>query len=323
MGKKHLNKGRVFMTFALVVGTIVAADSIRRDFFVTPDTTIVVEGDFKSSQEAAQSQSSDASMLANNAQGTTQSASGNISYLGYSEFSVPSSQLSSGLLTIIDSAHPVAAADTADLVSLVDVKNECYSIRAEELSLNEDAAEALNSMMTDYNAATGLSDFIVYSTTSQFTGDGTVCPTAFPESASGFSIDLAVQGASRVLEYDGKDEEAWIIENCANYGFVVRYPQGKEGVTGQSPCVWHLRYVGLLHSSIMAQNNLCLEEYINWIKAYTFNTAPLTHTINGVNYEIYYAPSMGDITPVRVPVSGNYTISGNNIDGYIISAVKK
>lgn len=322
MAKKRLNKGRVFMTFALVVGSIIAADCIRRDYFVTPDTTIVVDGDFKNSQNAVPSQNGDTAMLGNNTQPSSQPASSNISYLGYSEFSVPASQLSSGLLTVVDQTHPAAPVNETGLVNLTDVKNEFYSLHTEDLVLNEDAAEALNRMMADYNAATGLSDFIIYSTTTPYTGENSVCPSVFPESASGSSIDLAVQGSSRVLEYDGKDEEAWIIENCANYGFIVRYPQGKENVTGHSSCVWHLRYVGVLHSSIMAQNNLCLEEYVNWIKAYTINTAPLTHIINGIEYEIYYAPYMGDITSVRVPVSGNYTISGNNIDGYIIAAKK-
>ena len=72
----------------------------------------------------------------------------------------------------------------------------------------------------------------------------------------------------------------------------------------------------------MAEKGLCLEEYLDFLKSYSFENA-FTYNLNGVNYEIYSVASQGDSTPVRVPVSGDYTISGNNSDRYIITAVKK
>ena len=71
----------------------------------------------------------------------------------------------------------------------------------------------------------------------------------------------------------------------------------------------------------MKQNNLCLEEYLEWLKGYTIDN-PFKYDLNGISYEIYYTASLGDSTPVRVPVSGSYTISGNNMDGFIVTAVK-
>lgn len=319
MPKKHLKKSRLVWTMLLTVGVIVAADSIRRDFFVTPDTTIVISGDFKDPMSAAQT-TNDGTVIA---EGTTQQSSQDISYLGYSELAVPASQLSSGLLTVANQQYPLAASDdSSSLVSLLDVKNECYSLYAESLMLNEDAADAINLMMADYNSAMELSDFVIYSTTQQNSSDDSLYSASFEESAGGFTVDLAVQGANRILEYDGLDEESWIIENCASYGFIVRYPDDKESVTGQSGCVWHLRYVGRVHASIMEQNNLCLEKYNDWLKSYTIDTETLVYELDGVQYEIYYTAYMGDSTSVRVPVSGNYTISGNNIDGFVVTAVK-
>lgn len=319
MPKKHLKKSRLVWTMLLTVGVIVAADSIRRDFFVTPDTTIVISGDFKDPMSAAQT-TNDGTVIA---EGTTQQSSQDISYLGYSELAVPASQLSSGLLTVANQQYPLAASDdSSSLVSLLDVKNECYSLYAESLMLNEDAADALNLMMADYNSAMELSDFVIYSTTQQNSSDDSLYSASFEESAGGFTVDLAVQGANRILEYDVLDEESWIIENCASYGFIVRYPDDKESVTGQSGCVWHLRYVGRVHASIMEQNNLCLEKYNDWLKSYTIDTETLVYELDGVQYEIYYTAYMGDSTSVRVPVSGNYTISGNNIDGFVVTAVK-
>ncbi len=322
MAAKRLNTRRLFATMVMIVGTIVAADCIRRDFFSSNENHIVVTGSFKSSTSVtAQTDDTGAVALSNTTQATTQPSTG-IAYLGYSEMSVPASQLSSGLLTIVNSDIIAESADNSGLVNLIDVKNEFYSLNYESIALSEEAAEAFNSMMCDYNSATGLADFVVYGTTETPTGDGSRCPRYFPESKAGNTVDLAIKGYDgSLLAYDGLDAEAWVIENCSKYGFVVRYPQGKEITTGQQSCVWHLRYVGEVHAAVMTEKGICLEEYVSLLKTYNVDM-PLSYNLNGVQYEIYYTASMGDTTPVRVPVSGNYTISGDNQSGFIVTAVK-
>ncbi len=49
---------------------------------------------------------------------------------------------------------------------------------------------------------------------------------------------------------------------CADYGYVVRYPKGKESVTGIEYEPWHLRYVGAPHAKIISDAGITLEEYI-------------------------------------------------------------
>ena len=241
--------------------------------------------------------------------------------LGFSELSIPSSRLSTGALVLIDNAHPAGEIVYSGMTDLNNCKNEYYTLMSDSVLLNEEAAQALNQMMTDYYNTTGLNDFIVYGTTGTYTGSGSLCPEYFPESVLGNTMDLAINGYDSVLTYDGKDEEGWIIDNCTKYGFIVRYPENKEDITSQDYCPWHLRYVGNVHAAIMAEKNFCLEEYIDFLKDYTFDKA-FCYNLNGVNYEIYSVESMGDSTPARVPVSGNYTISGNNSDRYIITTVK-
>ena len=53
-----------------------------------------------------------------------------------------------------------------------------------------------------------------------------------------------------------------VSELCAAYGFVIRYPLGKENVTGISYEPWHLRYVGAPHAALMSDAGLTLEEYL-------------------------------------------------------------
>lgn len=57
------------------------------------------------------------------------------------------------------------------------------------------------------------------------------------------------------------DEGKWIKDNCHLYGFIVRYPEGKQEITGFKYEPWHLRYVGIELATHLYQNNLTLEEY--------------------------------------------------------------
>ena len=55
---------------------------------------------------------------------------------------------------------------------------------------------------------------------------------------------------------------AWLAENAHEYGFILRYPQGKEDLTGISYEPWHYRYVGIEVAQAIYQQCVCLEEYV-------------------------------------------------------------
>ncbi len=63
-------------------------------------------------------------------------------------------------------------------------------------------------------------------------------------------------------EFAATEEAQWLRQHCSRYGFVLRYPEGKEDVTGWNSEPWHLRYVGIEAAEYMQQHNLCLEEFI-------------------------------------------------------------
>ena len=50
-------------------------------------------------------------------------------------------------------------------------------------------------------------------------------------------------------------------EKAADFGFIERYPKGKEAVTGIGAEPWHFRYVGVPHAAVMKAGGLVLEEY--------------------------------------------------------------
>ena len=55
----------------------------------------------------------------------------------------------------------------------------------------------------------------------------------------------------------------WLKENCHKYGFILRYPKGKEPITGYQYEPWHIRYVGVEHATKIMNQNITLEEYLN------------------------------------------------------------
>ncbi|HOC35312.1 MAG TPA: D-alanyl-D-alanine carboxypeptidase family protein, partial [Ruminococcus flavefaciens] len=44
--------------------------------------------------------------------------------------------------------------------------------------------------------------------------------------------------------FAGTPEAIWLAEHCWEYGFIIRYPQGKQAITGYKYEPWHIRYVG-------------------------------------------------------------------------------
>ncbi len=66
-----------------------------------------------------------------------------------------------------------------------------------------------------------------------------------------------------VMDADLMDQSflAWMQQNCADYGFILRYPVGKESITGRSEA-WHFRYVGKEAAAFIMDHNLCLEQFV-------------------------------------------------------------
>ena len=62
--------------------------------------------------------------------------------------------------------------------------------------------------------------------------------------------------------YAETPEAKWLYENCAKYGFILRYPPDKEDITGVIYEPWHFRYVGEQAAQEIMQRGICLEEYL-------------------------------------------------------------
>ncbi|MDF2961477.1 MAG: peptidase [Paenibacillus sp.] len=83
------------------------------------------------------------------------------------------------------------------------------------------------------------------------------------EHETGLAIDVTgISGKCAATDCFGATKEAgWLAEHAAEYGFIIRYPKGKEGITGYQYEPWHLRYVGTEISKEIAKRGITLEEY--------------------------------------------------------------
>ena len=86
--------------------------------------------------------------------------------------------------------------------------------------------------------------------------------TEIPGKASEHNSGLAVDIGSLEGEFEGSAEEAWLLEHAHEYGFILRYPEGKEDITGFAHEPWHYRYVGREQAKLIYESGLCFEEYL-------------------------------------------------------------
>ena len=83
----------------------------------------------------------------------------------------------------------------------------------------------------------------------------------YSEHQTGLAFDI-LNGAGGLLGDNPQDEKAieWLHSQAHEYGFIVRFQEGKEAITGYQAEAWHLRYVGDIAEKIYT-SNLTLEEY--------------------------------------------------------------
>ena len=108
-------------------------------------------------------------------------------------------------------------------------------------------------------------------------------------------------------------------QNAAAYGFIERYPITKEHITGISHEPWHFRYVGTPHAEIITNHGFALEEYIHFLMKCTYGKSPYIYHGKAGYTEISYLRAKTEHTPLEINENSAYSISGNNIDGFIIS----
>lgn len=117
-----------------------------------------------------------------------------------------------------------------------------------------------NRKVNEYKAA-GYDDATAYSEASQW-----VAIPGTSEHCIGLAADIVSStwynyNSDLTHDFENTEHFTWLYENCADYGFILRYPKGKESVTQITYEPWHYRYVGVEAAKYIMENNLTLEEF--------------------------------------------------------------
>lgn len=94
-----------------------------------------------------------------------------------------------------------------------------------------------------------------------------VAPPGTSEHNTGLAADIVsadyfTQYAELEHDFEKFDEFTWLYENCASYGFILRFPKDKQDITGITYEPWHYRYVGKENAQKIMEQKICLEEYL-------------------------------------------------------------
>lgn len=234
-------------------------------------------------------------------------------------------QIKRGNLLLVNSEYPVDQDSVkSDIVNLF-TDNELtqgYVLLESEMYLSKDVAQKFSKMVTiaqeegvnHFLISSGFRDFEEQKVLYQDTGDDYALPPGHSEHNLGLALDV---GSTETSMYNASEGE-WIKENAWKHGFILRYPEDKVHITGIEYEPWHIRYVGLPHSAIMKKKNFVLEEYLDYLK----EKQKVSIEFKDEKYIVTYYPFSKNLT-INIPENKEYEISGNNMDGVIVTVYEK
>lgn len=90
--------------------------------------------------------------------------------------------------------------------------------------------------------------------------DAIAARPGFSEHQTGLTVDVTTYGANNDT-FESTEEFAWLQENAHKYGFILRYPKGKEYITGYNYESWHYRYIGEKDATKLHELGITFDEY--------------------------------------------------------------
>lgn len=233
---------------------------------------------------------------------------------GYVEKTFDPAQLYSGSLILINDANPVNAASANTYILLQNYTNRpktpagsnTYTVDDKTSKATPEAADALNKMLGDYYKQNADDNLVVASADAT---SGMVFNLRYFVNYSAGNPDLTKAGIYGVQKYN------WIYENAYKYGFISLAGASADGSEPENANLF--RYVGVAHATAMKQKKLStLEAYLDALKSETSVSRPMSISTADGKLKIYYCAA--DAT-AYISEKNVWEVSGNNVDGYIIT----
>ena len=261
---------------------------------------------------------------------------------GYRLVSVLNEEIYKGSLVLVNYQYE-SKIDGENLVNIYDNVTSSVGVKDDNMLINSVVLDNMNPFFDAFKEAKGKTSILIsssyrskndqqkiYDDSVKQTGKKStayyVAVPGYSEHQTGYCFDTAaINNDNDMVELDGEGVFGWLSENCADYGFILRYPDDKTNITGIGYESWHFRYVGKAHSLFMTRHNLCLEEYIAGLQKYTFDNGGLVIDEGSKGkWLVYYVPKLEAFNNTDIPVPADsencpYTVSGDNIGGFIVT----
>lgn len=110
-----------------------------------------------------------------------------------------------------------------------------------------------NQLYTNYSNKDGINKADTYS-----------ARPGYSEHQTGLAMDLGTSNNTNINDFENSKEFEWMQKSAHKYGFILRYPKGKEYITGYMYEPWHYRYVGVEAATYIYEHNITYEEYYEY-----------------------------------------------------------
>ena len=231
----------------------------------------------------------------------------------------PIAQLAdTGLLVLVNGAYAVtdepALSDLSSAYRVVPVRVAEMYLRAEALAavdalFDAAAADGIDNLVFSSGFRTADEQARIYADSAD---KSFVQPSGHSEHQTGLAADIFALGVSEAAMPDSREGQ-WLAANAADFGLILRYPAGKEDITGIAYEPWHFRFVGAPHAAYCAANDMTYEEYLDALRT----SGGYEMKSKGVNYTVLY--QRAERGHIQTPAGGNWTISNDNLGGYIVT----
>ncbi len=271
----------------------------------------------------------------------------------FTEVEVPSSSVAEGDLILVNYSHEYVFPEKDDLVNIYENKTGNFKVAFAYYMLDRRVLDVFASMTEELVRREGEDDLTINSAYrsleeqreiyDSYTESGGaeyaalyVADPGKSEHHTGLALDITlVRDDGSAMPFRQSDSYGLICDLLTEYGFILRYPADKKDVTRIENEPWHYRYVGAPHSYIIEKTGLCLEEYETFLKNYSADGEVIFLGDDGVlralaaesaagsgdGYAVWFAEAAdGELTKIPVPADAPYSVSGNNEDGFIVTA---
>ncbi|MBE6565270.1 MAG: D-alanyl-D-alanine carboxypeptidase family protein [Ruminococcaceae bacterium] len=254
----------------------------------------------------------------------------------YEEKSVTEADVHTGDVILVSRVYEYVFPEKSKVTEVYGKRSVSYQLSSATIKLQKKVITALNEMLDDFVEQGGNDDLIVTGgyrdkteqqekyndyVTKHGEEQNAVSAPGAADRHTGLGVDLKVYNDQGVMfSLDESEVYSWVSENCHKYGFVLRYPKNKTDLTGISYTeAKYFRYVGKPHAEIMTSLGMCLEEYVMHLRSYSYAGEHLLFTsADGTEYELYHIPFDSTSPKIAVPKDREYTLSGDNIDGFFV-----